>query len=196
VDPVVGGFQLNGVAMNRRMFLKSIGLAATLAACGKLGLKSNIANGPLQNGQVAPELVGGGAWINSAPLTLSSLRGRPVLVDFWTYGCYNCQNTLPAARQWWQRYQDQGLMIIGVHTPEFPAEHELPNVRNAVQQQSIGWPVVQDNEYAIWRAYGNNYWPHFYLLDHRGVLIYDHIGEGAYDTTERQIVAALAAARA
>jgi len=148
------------------------------------------------SGPLAPELAGGGAWINSAPLTLAGLKGRVVLIDFWTYGCYNCTNTLPYIKQWWSNYKDQGLVIVGVHTPEFASEKVLENVQSAVKREEIGWPVVQDNDMNIWRAYGNHYWPHFYLVDDRGQIIYDHIGEGAYDETERQIQAALAAAKA
>lgn len=148
---------------------------------------------PLPTGPIAPELTGGGAWINSEPLKLAELKGKVVLVDFWTYGCYNCTNTLPYVKQWWSKYKDQGLVIIGVHTPEFESEKVLENVQQAVQRDQIGWPVVQDNDKQIWGAYGNHYWPRFYLVDHRGRIIYDHIGEGAYDETERQIVAALAA---
>jgi thiol-disulfide isomerase/thioredoxin len=151
---------------------------------------------PRPAGPLAPELVGGGAWINSAPLTLAGLKGRVVLIDFWTYGCYNCTNTLPYIKQWWSNYKDQGLVIVGVHTPEFASEKVLENVQSAVKREEIGWPVVQDNGMNIWRAYGNHYWPHFYLVDDRGQIIYDHIGEGAYDETERQIQAALAAAKA
>ena len=152
---------------------------------------------PLPEGPPAPGFGGGGAWINSEPLALADLnkQGKVVLVDFWTYGCYNCANTLPYLKQWWQKYKDQGLVIVGVHTPEFQPEYQLDNVQAAVKQQEIGWPVVQDNDYTIWRAYGNHYWPHFYLVDHRGQIIYNRIGEGAYDETERQIAAALAAAK-
>ena len=152
---------------------------------------------PLSEGPVAPGFDGGGTWINSEPLALADLnkQGKVVLVDFWTYGCYNCANTLPYVKQWWQKYKDQGLVIVGVHTPEFQSEHELANVQAAVKQQEIGWPVVQDNDYTIWQAYGNHYWPHFYLVDQRGQIIYNHIGEGAYDETDRQIAAALAAAK-
>lgn len=153
---------------------------------------------PLPEGPAAPGFDGGGAWVNSPPLALADLtsQGKVVLVDFWTYGCYNCQNTLPYVKQWWDSYKDQGLVIVGVHTPEFESEHDLANVRAAVEQQQIGWPVVQDNDYAIWRAYRNNYWPRFYLVDHRGQIVYNHIGEGAYAETERAIAAALAAAKA
>jgi thiol-disulfide isomerase/thioredoxin len=148
-------------------------------------------------GLPAPELSSGGAWINSEPLTLAGLRlqGKVVLIDFWTYGCYNCANTLPYVKQWWEKYKDQGLVIVGVHTPEFDSERILENVQAAVKRQEIGWPVVQDNDYKIWRSYSNRYWPRFYLVDSRGQIVYDHIGEGAYEETERQIQAALAAAK-
>jgi thiol-disulfide isomerase/thioredoxin len=151
---------------------------------------------PRPSGRLAPELSGGGSWVNSEPLTLASLREqrKVVLIDFWTYGCYNCQNTLPYVKKWWERYKDQGLVIVGVHTPEFAYEKELDNVQQAVEEAGIEWPVVQDNEMQIWQAYGNHYWPRFYLVDERGQIIYDHIGEGLYDETERQIQAALAAA--
>jgi thiol-disulfide isomerase/thioredoxin len=150
---------------------------------------------PRPSGPAAPGFDGGGAWINSEPLKLADLnaRGKVVLVDFWTYGCYNCRNTLPYVKQWWEKYKDQGLVIVGVHTPEFDSERVLENVEEAVQREGIGWPVVQDNDYAIWRAYGNHYWPRFYLVDERGQIIYDRIGEGAYEQTEAQIAAALAA---
>ena len=150
---------------------------------------------PRPSGPIAPDFVGGGAWINSEPLKLADLKGKVVLVDFWTYGCYNCTNTLPYVKQWWDKYKDEGLVIVGVHTPEFESEKLLENVQKAVRREGIGWPVVQDNDWQIWRAYGNHYWPRFYLVDDRGQIIYDHIGEGAYDETERQIAAALAAAK-
>ena len=147
------------------------------------------------SGPAAPGFDGGGAWLNSEPLELVKLgvQGKVVLVDFWTFGCYNCRNTLPYVKQWWAKYKDQGLVIVGVHTPEFDSERVLENVQDAVKSQEIGWPVVQDNDYTIWRAYGNHYWPHFYLVDERGQIIYDHIGEGAYEQTDAQIAAALAA---
>lgn len=148
------------------------------------------------SGPAAPGFDGGGAWINSEPLTLADLKGKVVLVDFWAYSCYNCINTLPYLKQWWATYKDQGLVIVGVHTPEFESEKDLANLQPAVRSNGIAWPVVQDNDKQIWRAYGNHYWPHFYLIDDRGQIIYDHIGEGSYDETERQIGAALAAAKA
>ncbi len=150
---------------------------------------------PRLSGPAAPGFDGGGAWVNSEPLDLAKLgvQGKVVLVDFWTFGCYNCTNTLPYVKQWWTKYKDQGLVIVGVHTPEFDSERVLANVQDAVKSQGIGWPVVQDNDYTIWKAYGNHYWPHFYLVDERGQIIYDHIGEGSYDQTDAQIAAALAA---
>lgn len=161
-------------------------LTAVLTACASAP--------PTAQDPEAPGFAGGGAWLNSAPLTLAELRGRVVLVQFWTYGCINCRNTLPALRRWWKTYRDEGLVIVGVHTPEFASERELANVRQAVEREAITWPVVQDNDRAIWKAYSNHYWPHLYLLDHRGRLIYHHIGEGAYDETEQRIREALRAA--
>jgi thiol-disulfide isomerase/thioredoxin len=150
---------------------------------------------PRPSGPAAPGFDGAGTWVNSEPLELAKLgaQGKIVLVDFWTFGCYNCTNTLPYLKQWWTKYKDQGLVIVGVHTPEFDSERVLANVQDAVKHQEIEWPVVQDNDYAIWKAYGNHYWPHFYLVDERGQIIYDHIGEGAYAETDAQIAAALAA---
>lgn len=140
---------------------------------------------------LAPELDGGGTWINSEPLTLAALRGSVVLVNFWTFGCINCRNTLPSVRGWWERHRDQGLVIVGVHTPEFQHEHDLEALREATVRLGVAWPVVQDNEKAIWRAYRNRYWPRFYLVGRGGAIVYDHIGEGAYEETERRIAAAL-----
>lgn len=145
---------------------------------------------------LAPELLNGTAWLNSDPLTLESLRGQVVLVWFWTYGCYNCQNTLPSVREWWHTYADQGLVIIGVHTPELAWEYPLENVQQAMLQESITFPVVQDNDWRIWRAYRNRWWPRFYLIDHNGRIVYDKIGEGGYTLTERRIQQALADADA
>jgi thiol-disulfide isomerase/thioredoxin len=187
--------QHTGERLDQRGRLRRRGLlalwAAALTACG-LGERGGGAMAPA-TGPLAPELQGGGAWLNSEPLTLAGLRGKVVLVDFWTYGCYNCRNTLPAMQGWWAKYRDQGLMIVGVHTPEFQHEHELANVRDAVTREAITWPVVQDNDYAIWNAYGNHYWPHFYLVNHEGRIVYERIGEGAYEEMDRQIARALAA---
>ena len=135
-------------------------------------------------GDLAPELVGTQAWINSEPLQVDELRGKVVLIDFWTYTCVNCIRTLPFLKVWHSKYADDGLVIIGVHTPEFQFEHDLENVQQAVMDYGVGWPVVQDNDYKTWRAFNNRYWPAKYLIDKEGVVRYTHFGEGAYDETE------------
>lgn len=134
-----------------------------------------------------PDFQGISQWLNSAPLTVSDLKGSVVLVQFWTFACINCQRTLPYIVQWHQRYADKGLKVIGIHTPEFAFERDLNNVKQALQKHNITYPVPIDNEFKTWRAYSNEYWPHLFLADRQGLLRYDHIGEGAYDTTEQTI---------
>ena len=141
-----------------------------------------IAEGPL-----AAEPAGIDAWINSDPLTLAQLRGRVVLVDFWTYTCINCIRTFPYLKLWNSRYADDGLVILGVHTPEFEFEKDYENVQQATKDNGIVWPVAQDNDFQTWRAYNNRFWPAKYLIDRDGVIRYTHFGEGAYAETERQI---------
>ncbi len=138
----------------------------------------------MPKGTKAPELTGNQAWINSSPLKLSDLKGKVVIVDFWTYSCINCIRTLPYMNTWYGKYKDKGLVIIGVHTPEFAFEKELPNVQKAVKDFGIEYPVVQDNDYATWNAYGNHYWPAKYIIDKDGYIRYTHFGEGNYDETE------------
>ena len=135
----------------------------------------------------APELSGIDSWINSEPLTMGSLKGKVVLVDFWTYSCINCLRTLPYLNSWNEKYKNDGLVIIGVHTPEFAFEKINSNVLMAVKKYGIGYPVALDNNYGTWDAYGNQYWPRKYLIDKNGYIRYDHIGEGGYDETEMQI---------
>jgi cytochrome c biogenesis protein CcdA/thiol-disulfide isomerase/thioredoxin len=135
----------------------------------------------------APDVHGISAWINTPGLTLRKLRGKVVLVDFWTYSCINCLRTLPYLRQWDERYRSKGLVILGVHTPEFAFEHDLGNVRAAVRRLKIHYPVALDNKYGTWDAYGNKYWPADYLVDQRGHVRDIHFGEGDYDGTERDI---------
>lgn len=138
-------------------------------------------------GVPAPELISGGQWFNSQPLQLADLRGKVVLVDFWTYSCINCQRTLPYLKTWWQKYQDQGLVIIGVHAPEFEFEKNPKNVQQAISDFELTYPTMQDNEFATWRAYDNHYWPAKYLIDKDGNVRYTHFGEGKYDETEKMI---------
>jgi thiol-disulfide isomerase/thioredoxin len=140
----------------------------------------------------APEFAGIDQWLNSPPLTMQQLRGKVVLVDFWTYSCINCINVMPHVKAWHQKYKDQGLVVVGVHTPEYPFERSTDNVRTAIKRLNISYPVAQDNRYATWTAYNNQYWPAFYLVDRKGKIVYTHFGEGKYAQSEAAIVAALA----
>lgn len=129
---------------------------------------------------------------SAKPITIQEFIGKKViLVDFWTYSCINCQRTLPYLNEWHQKYADDGLLILGIHTPEFDFEKELANVQKAVEKYDIEYPVILDNDYSTWRAYKNRYWPRKYLIDTDGYIVYDHIGEGGYDETEAEIVKAL-----
>lgn len=142
---------------------------------------------PAAAGPPAAELAGISAWINSDPLTLQQLRGQVVLIDFWTYTCINCIRTFPYLKLWHSRYADDGLVILGVHTPEFEFEKDYDNVRQATVANGILWPVAQDNDFATWDAYNNRYWPAKYLIDRDGVVRYTHFGEGRYAETEEHI---------
>jgi cytochrome c biogenesis protein CcdA/thiol-disulfide isomerase/thioredoxin len=135
----------------------------------------------------APSLSGGGTWINSPPLTMEKLRGKVVLIDFWTYSCINCLRTLPQLEAWDAHYRKDGLVIVGVHTPEFAFEHVTSNVEGAVKRLGVRYPVVQDNDYNIWNAYSNQYWPAEYLIDRNGHVRHAHFGEGEYGQTEKLI---------
>ena len=144
----------------------------------------------------APDFAGDGRWFNTEPLTLKELRGRVVLIDFWTYTCINCLRTLPHVRAWDARYRADGLAVVGVHTPEFDFEHDAGNVRDAIARSRLRYPVVQDNAYATWNAWGNRYWPAKYLIDAKGRVRYAHFGEGEYDKTEAALRTLLAEAGA
>ena len=160
---------------------KSIVAALCLAAIGCApGAQAEVA-------QRAPEFVGIEQWHNSPPLTLAGLKGKVVLVEFWTYSCINCIHVMPYVKQWHKTYQDQGLVVVGVHTPEYPEEGSAANVRAAIQRFGIRYPVAQDNGYKTWNAYGNRFWPAVYLIDRDGKVVYRHYGEGAYDATEARI---------
>jgi cytochrome c biogenesis protein CcdA/thiol-disulfide isomerase/thioredoxin len=139
------------------------------------------------SGPLAPELTGIDHWLNSPPLTLAELRGKVVLIDFWTYSCINCIRTLPYVESWYQKYQADGFVVIGVHTPEFAFEHDTANVAAAIARFGITYPVAQDNEYKTWTAYANNYWPADYLIDATGHIRDVHYGEGDYLQTEQAI---------
>ena len=136
----------------------------------------------------APEITGPTGYINTDGVFLEALRGdNVVLVEFWTYSCYNCQNAQPYINGFYDEYADEGLQVIGVHSPEFEFEKDYNNVAAAVQEAGIRYPVVLDNNYATWNAYNNLYWPAFYLVDADGFIRYKHFGEGAYDKTEEKI---------
>jgi len=135
----------------------------------------------------APEITGTQAWVNSEPLTLAQLKGKVVIIDFWTYSCINCIRTLPYLKMWNEKYKESGLVIIGVHSPEFAFEKELGNVQKAVKDFDLKNPVVQDNDFSVWKAYENNYWPAKYIIDQNGFIRYTHFGEGNYDETEEVI---------
>jgi len=139
----------------------------------------------------APELATG-EWINSAPLKLNELRGRVVLIEFWTFGCYNCRNTLPFVKSWHDRFKDKGLTVIGVHSPEFDDERKVENLRREVTSLGIRYAVVTDNDYQTWSAYHVEGWPTTFLLDKQGRIRWMHVGEGGYDEAERLIQKLLA----
>ncbi len=131
-------------------------------------------------------------WLNSKPLTGHDWVGKVVLVDFWTYSCVNCQRTLPFIRNWWHKYKNMGLVIIGVHTPEFEFEKDVKNVKRAIEELKVEWPVALDNDHKNWNNFANRYWPAKYLADRNGYIAYNHFGEGSYAETEAKIQELLA----
>jgi thiol-disulfide isomerase/thioredoxin len=166
-------------------------LTASLAVLVALGLA---ATAGASVGRQAPDFVGGGPWFNTGGkvLTLAELRGRVIAVEMWTAGCYNCRNVMPALKRWDAAYRTQGLVIVGVHAPEFAHERSMDYVRTSIAKLGLKYPVVMDNGFKIWRSYNNVYWPTIYLVDKKGIIRYVHIGEGAYETTENKIKELLA----
>ncbi len=164
-------------------------LPATLAILGiaaaPFGLIALL--GESTSSSVAPEIVGIQSWIGSEPLTLAGLRGQVVLVDFWTYSCINCLRTIPYLNAWYQRYRDDGLVVIGLHSPEFAFEHDPDRVRRETARLGITYPVAVDSDKKTWGAYRNQYWPHKYLIDRGGNIRFTQIGEGGYVETEAHI---------
>lgn len=175
------GGAMNGGAMAGGAMMAAGGASAQGAMMSAHGGSSLPAEGDM------PPLTGAAAWLNTQPLTVDSLRGKVVLVDFWTYSCINCLRTLPYVRAWAEKYKDHGLVVIGVHTPEFAFEKNLDNVRRAVHDLGITYPVAVDNNYAIWGAFYNNYWPADYFVDASGQIRAHEFGEGGYDKSERII---------
>ncbi len=164
---------------------RSAGLAAVCSLFG-LWLHADAAVG-----MKAPEIANE-SWLNSAPLRLADLRGKVVMVEFWTFGCYNCRNVEPYVKEWYRKYMDQGFVVIGVHSPEFRYEHDVESVRRYLAEHYIRYPVPIDNDFSTWNRYGNRYWPAMYLIDKRGTIRYVRIGEGGYEEMERLIQSLLA----
>jgi thiol-disulfide isomerase/thioredoxin len=160
---------------------------ALLLATLVIGIPALATPPTLIDGGPAPEFAQIEQWHGSAPLTMAQLRGKVVLVDFWTYSCINCLRTLPHVAQWHAKYQARGLVVVGVHTPEFAFERSAANVRTAMARFGITYPVAQDNQYATWKAYGNQYWPAVYLIDRNGRIVLTHAGEGKYDEIDAAI---------
>jgi thiol-disulfide isomerase/thioredoxin len=173
----------------RRRRLRVLALVATICW-------SAIEGRTIAQAQEPPSIVGSSplyglsgatGWINSTPLTAKQLKGKVVLVDFWTYSCINCLRALPYMRAWADKYKDSGLVVIGVHTPEFDFEKESPNVQKAVQKFGITYPIALDSNRAIWDAFHNEYWPAHYFIDAKGKVRFEHFGEGNYDQSEKWI---------
>ncbi len=145
----------------------------------------------LQNGvdqpYPAPELQGITGWFNSPPLTLQSLKGKVVLLDFWTYGCPYCVYSMPHLNDWYNKYNAQGLVIIGVHSPEYLFEEKLQNIQDAINKYGIQYPIAVDNTSQSWKEYNGQYWPTTYLIDKNGNVVYQHLGQGGYEVTENNI---------
>jgi thiol-disulfide isomerase/thioredoxin len=185
---VVASLAIVAIARYQRVVQPAIarGLAAATDSGGGLAnLKVDTLINP-DKATAAPEFTKG-KWINSDPLTLDKLRGRVVLIEFWTFACYNCRNTLPAVKAWDAKYRDQGLTIVGVHTPELDLEYSFENVRKEVPALAIKYPVVTDNDHKIWKAYGVEAWPTVFVLDKKGRVRWLHVGEGHYEETENVI---------
>lgn len=177
---------MNGLpSPSRRRALIALALAAAAPISRVAGAPR--ASAPLTPHGAAPEFAGIETWLNSEPLSIAGLRGQVVMVNFWTFACINCIHVLPYVVRWREKYKDRGLVVVGVHTPEFAFERDTDNVKKAIQRYGIRYPVAQDNKFATWNAYRNRYWPTLYLVDRSGEVVFSHAGEGAYDQTERTI---------
>ena len=186
------GFGNLGTKLEERLFSKAMA-APALSQAGVSSTTGASASLPkLPKLAPAPEFAGLGPWYNSAPLTLASLRGKVVLVDFWTYSCINCIRTLPHMREVWSKYHDQPFVIVGVHAPEFVFEKSPTNVTDAIKRHGLAYPIAQDNDFGTWKAFDNHYWPAKYLIDAEGVIRYTHFGEGEDEATDLAIRSLLA----
>ncbi|RZI94033.1 MAG: redoxin domain-containing protein [Variovorax sp.] len=179
--------------LSRRTF-SGMAMGAALATTASMWplRPARAADPALRDYGKAPEFRGIDTWLNSEPLTLQALAGKVVLVDFWTYGCYNCVNTLPHVVGWYEKYKNQGFVVVGIHSPEFAYEKPTRNVSAAMKKHGIAYPVAQDNGFQTWRAYDNKYWPSFYLVDKQGRVRRRHDGEGEYAQMDAAIRVLLA----
>src|SRR5687768_5554331 len=185
------------ISTDRRRFLGTTAMTIAAARLGMLGpalQQIGCAVGRLPVEGEFPSLAGATSWLNSPPLTPTGLRGKVVLVDFCTYTCVNWVRTLPYVRAWARKYKDQGLVVIGAHTPEFPFEHEIDNVRQVLKEMVVDYPIAMDNNYSIWRAFDNHYWPALYFIDPGGRIRHHYFGEGEYEESEKIIQRLLAEA--
>ena len=177
-------------------------MAASPTACRprtgrrEVSLFGGSRHGLLSAESYLPGFDGATGWLNSEPLTAEGLRGKVVLVDFWTYTCINWLRTLGYVRAWADKYEDHGLVVVGVHTPEFPFEHDVENVRWAAKDLNVGYPIALDPDYAVWRAFSNQYWPAAYIADAEGRIRHHQFGEGGYEECERVIQYVVARGRA
>jgi thiol-disulfide isomerase/thioredoxin len=180
-------------AMRPRLFAASLfvlALGLTGAASSGRAAETSQPPAPIRLAAAeatAPNFVGLGTWFNSAPLNIGDLRGKVVLVNFWTCGCSNCVNTLPHVTELYAKYRDRGLVVVGIHTPEFPFERSAANVQAALKRHGITYPVAQDNDSRTWAAYHNQYWPSQYIVDQHGNIVLHHDGEGQYEEIDRTI---------
>lgn len=180
------GTIIMSIRTNALLFVAVVAASVTAITVASPPPESRVA----ADARPVPEFRGIDNWFNSAPLKLDELRGKVVLVDFWTYTCSNCLNHLPYVKQWHEKYKD--LVVVGVHTPEYAFEKSAQNVQDAIKRLQIKHAVAQDNSYATWKAFKNRYWPAVYLIDKQGRIVYSHYGEGSYGETEKRIQALLA----
>jgi thiol-disulfide isomerase/thioredoxin len=185
---------LRSLAASAAIATLSLAGSAIPAFCGDASRATETPFTVAATQATAPDFVGLGNWFNSAPLKLADLRGKVVLVNFWTYGCVNCVNTLPHVTALYAKYGDRGLVVVGIHTPEFPFERSASNVQSALKRHGITYPVAQDNDSQTWNAYRNRYWPAQYIVDKNGKIVFQHDGEGQYEQIDRTVARLLNAA--
>ena len=185
---------LRSLAASTAIAMLSLASSAVPAFCGDAARAAETPFTVAATQATAPDFVGLGNWFNSAPLKLADLRGKVVLVNFWTYGCVNCVNTLPHVTGLYAKYRDRGLVVVGIHTPEFPFERSASNVQTALKRHGITYPVAQDNDSQTWNAYRNRYWPAQYIVDQNGKIVFQHDGEGQYEEIDRTVARLLNAA--